>query len=91
MFEEITAHLHVLYRRLPSETYLFVAELLDQLKDQITADGLLGEADSSQASEYVFTSPPSQSSLSSQLSGASLTFSHIQSSESATEVDQADL
>ena len=91
MYEEITANLQILYGRLPTETYLFIAELAEQLKDQIVADGLMGESDISQSSEFVFTNPTPSSHRSSQPSESSQAFSQIQFDESATEVDQADI
>lgn len=86
MYEDITTNLQILYRRLPTDTYLFVSDMLDQLKEQITEDGLLGDPDPSQIqaqSPHVLESQSTRS-LSQHLS-------HSQLDDSATEFEENDI
>lgn len=91
MYADITGKLQTLYNRLPTETYLFIADLVERMRVQIVADGLMGDPDASQASEFVFSNPTSSSHRSSQSADSSQPFSQIEFGESATEVDQADI
>ena len=90
MYDEVSSHLRILYRRLPTETYLFVETLLDQLRAQITADGYLGHTDASQNSELAYSSSSNPTTGSSQFF-SSQTNSEMENGESATEVDQDDI
>jgi hypothetical protein len=84
LFSEISERLEYLYQRLPSDTYTFVSTMLDQLRDQLSQDGLLEEEatqpfSSSASSFHHGSSLPGQSSLSSQSSDLLLGISPTQS------------
>jgi hypothetical protein len=91
-FAEITERLQYLYARFPSDTYNFVSETLDSLRDQLSQDGLLeDEALTGSSSEAPFSLSssssnyhpgsirPGQPSISSSASELHLGFSPTQS------------
>lgn len=63
-FDEIKRLLATLYERLPSDTFSFVSSILDELRDQLSRDGLLASQAPTQDSVYTSSSPPSQRSAS---------------------------
>jgi len=92
IFNEVSERLMFLYKRLPSDTYSFVSNTLDQLRDQLSQDGLLDDGETSaetsqdppfsSASSNHFhhgSSRPGQSSISSSPSELQLGFSPTQS------------
>jgi hypothetical protein len=58
LFADIRRQLTFLYQRLPSETYIFVSNTLDEIRDQLSQDGYLQE--SSQAPDQDLLSPVTQ-------------------------------
>jgi hypothetical protein len=44
LFADIRKQLTFLYQRLPSETYVFVSNTLDEIRDQLSQDGYLRES-----------------------------------------------
>jgi hypothetical protein len=69
LFAEIRRQLTFLYQRLPSETYIFVSNTLDEIRDQLSQDGYLQESSQAPDQELLSHETQGQSSLRSNFFG----------------------
>jgi hypothetical protein len=69
LFADIRRQLTFLYQRLPSETYIFVSNTLDEIRDQLSQDGYLQESSQAPDQELLSHETQGQSSQRSNFSG----------------------